>query len=143
MYIPLESYMSTEGKMKAKTIAAGLAAFIAGCAPAEIKQMPFEIKSGRGITIIHYFDGSYKIVKEEPYIEFRHNKPGNYDFVKIENTEINISITDNKCDGITEMVVIRNELGMDDVYFRFYPGKKWLFEKADKMLADAKQELGI
>ncbi|MFH1065141.1 MAG: hypothetical protein V1734_01395 [Nanoarchaeota archaeon] len=130
--------------MKTKTIiAAGLAAMISACAPAEIKQNPFEYKIAPGVTRTDYFDGSYTLVSEEPSIEFRHNKPGNYDFARIKNPEINIGITDNKCDGVSEMIVIHNELGMDDIYFRFQPGREWLFKKADKMLAEAKAKLEI
>lgn len=123
--------------------AAGLAALVSACAPPEIKQNPFEMKIAPGVTRTDYLDGSYKLIREEPYTEFRHNKPGNYDFVKIINPEINIGITDNRCDGVSEMVVIHNELGMDDLYFRFQPGREWLFEKADKMLADVKAELEL
>lgn len=133
--------------MKPKTItafaAAGLAAIISGCAPPEIKQNPFEYKIAPGVTRTDYFDGSYALVSEEPSIEFRHNKPSNYDFVRIKNQEINIGITDNRCDGVAEMVAVRNSLGLDDVYFRFQAGKEWLFEKADIMLAEAKAELEI
>lgn len=125
----------------ATVVATGLG--LAACAPPEINQRPFEMKMAPGITRTDYFDGSYEIIKEEPYIEFRHNKPGNYDFARIKSPEINIGITDNRCDGIAEMVVIHNEVGMDDLYFRFQPGKEWLFEKADKMLAEAKKEIGI
>lgn len=110
---------------------------------AEIKQDPFEYKIEPGITRTDYFDGSYEISKEEPFIQFKHNEQGRYDFATIKNQEIQISITDNKCDGIADMVSIRNSLGLDDVYFRFQAGKGWLFEKADKMLADAKTEIGI
>lgn len=137
---------SIRGQITMKTrilTAIGLAAIISGCAPPEIKQKPFEYKIAPGVARTDYFDGSYTLVSEDPPIEFRHNKPGNYDFVKLKNPEINIGITDNKCDGVSEMVVIHNELGMDDLYFRFQPGKEWLFEKADRMLAEAKAELEI
>ncbi|MBU2638287.1 MAG: hypothetical protein KJ955_04905 [Nanoarchaeota archaeon] len=126
-----------------KIAIAGLAAIISSCAAPEIKPRPFEYKIAPGVTRTDYFDGSYTLVSEEPSIEFRHNKPGNYDYARIKNPEINISITDNGCDGISEMVVIQNELGMDDLYFRFQPGKEWLFEKADKMLSEAKKALEI
>ncbi|MDD4877773.1 MAG: hypothetical protein PHO02_01910 [Candidatus Nanoarchaeia archaeon] len=130
--------------MKSKAVAMGLAALIAGCASPEIKPRDdFEIKREPGITITQHFDGSYEIVKEEPYIKFHHNKPRNYDFIVINSPEINMSITDNRCDGIADMVVIRNQLGLDDMYFRFQHSQKWLFEKADKMLEEAKAELGI
>ncbi len=131
--------------MKTKTLAAvaGLAAIISSCAPPEIKQNPFEYKEVPGVTRIDYFDGSYELNKEEPFIQFRHNEQGKYDFATIKNQQIQISITDNKCDGVADMVAVRNSLGLDDVYFRFQAGKGWLFEKADKMLADAKTELGL
>ncbi|MFA5887558.1 MAG: hypothetical protein WC852_02515 [Candidatus Nanoarchaeia archaeon] len=130
--------------MKTRILAAiGLTAIISSCAPPEIRQNSFEYKEVPGVTRIDYFDGSYEINKEEPFIQFKHNEQGRYDSVAIKNPQIQISITDNKCDGVADMVSIRNSLGLDDVYYRYQAGKGWLFEKADRMLAEAKTELGL
>jgi hypothetical protein len=126
-----------------KIAAAGLAAIISSCAPAEIKQKPFEYKMEPGITRTDYFDGSFEIKREEPKLVFRHNETSNYNFVDFYNEQGHFLITDYKCDGVADQLNIDNGTGVPEIYFRYQFGKEKIFEKADRMLANVKQELGF
>lgn len=131
--------------MKTKTIAAiaGLTAIISACAPAEIKTRPFEMKIEPGITRTDYFDGSFEIKREEPKLSFQHNETRNYNFADAHLPEGHFLIIDYGCNGTADQFNIKNETGMEEIYFRYQPGKQKIFEKADRMLANIKGELGL
>ena len=130
--------------MKARSIlgAVGLAAMVAGCAPPEIKQDPFENKTEDNITRADYFDGSFDISREEPKLSFKHNIAMNYDYLDMHTSDGHFIITDYKFDGVTDQFGMDFGAGMN-MHFRYQFGKERLFETANKMLKDTKTELGL
>lgn len=123
-------------------LALGLAAMVAGCAPPEIKQDPFENKTEENITRTDYFDGSFEIKREEPRLSFKHNVAGNYDYLDMHTSEGHFIIADYKFDGIADQFGTDFGVGMD-MHFRYEFGKERLFKTANEMLKDAKEELGL
>lgn len=123
-------------------LALGLAAAIAGCAPPEINQNPFENKTEDNITRTDYFDGSFEISRAEPKLSFKHNVTLNYDFLDMYTPDGHFIITDYKFDGITDQFGTDFGAGMN-MHFRYQFGKERLFETANEMLAENKKELGL